>query len=212
MLAPFLGALLIGLAIGIVIAIFYFLNLQNTLKQCAPQNQQMAPGMVWLGLIPFFNYYWNFRIASAMADSLAAEYRMRGLNPSEERPGYQLGMAYAILTCCGVLQWIGIPILPQLAGLAGFVCWIVYWVRMSKYKNELMQHQFQFGMGNPNMNQFPNQFPGQPQPYQGQANPYMNQQQNPNQQNPYMNQQGPPTSPPPPQNPWSPPNNPNPPQ
>ena len=190
MLGAVLIGAMIGLAIGLVLTIFYFLNLQNALKQCAPHNRQITPGQVWLGLIPFFNYFWNFRIATALADSLAAEYRMRGMIPGEERPGYQVGMAYAILTCCGVLQWVGVPVLPQLAALAGFICWIVYWVRIARYKRELEQHTFQFGMGNPNTYQFPNQFPGQPQHNQG-PNPYMNQPPNPNQ-------------PPSPNQPWNP--------
>jgi hypothetical protein len=191
MFAGMLVAVLIGAAIGIVIAVFYYLTLQNTLKQCAPQNQQIPPAQVWLGFIPIFNYYWHFKIAQAMSDSLAAEYRMRGMQPSEERPGYQVGMAYAILNCVGLLSWVGVPVIPQLAGLAGFICWIVYWVRMARYKRELEQHQFQFGMGNPNVYQFPNQFPGQQQQYNQGQNPYINQQQFPNQ---------------PPQNPGPPPN------
>lgn len=170
MLATLVIIVVIAAAIGLTIAIFYFLNLQNTLKQCAPQNRKMEPAMVWLALIPLFNYYWHFRIAADIADSLAAEYRMRGLPLTEERPGYNVGMAYAILSCCGILSWVGVPVLPQLAGLAAFICWIIYWVRMAGYKRELSQHQFQFGQQNPNVYQFPNQFPNQPapptQPYQ----------------------------------------------
>lgn len=183
-LAAFLIGLLIGLAIATVIAIFFLLTMQNALKQCAPHNQRMQPSQVWLGLIPIFSYFWMFKIIAGVADSLAAEYRQRGIPLTEERPGYQVGNSYAILTLCGLVQYTGIPVIGQLCGLAGFICWIVYWVRIAKYKRTLVEHQFQFGQGNPNLYQFPNQFPGQPNHY-GQQNPYMNQQQ----QNPYMNQQ-----------------------
>jgi hypothetical protein len=185
----------VGLAIGLTILILYLLNLQNALKQVAPQNRTMEPGMVWLAIIPFFNYYWNFRIARDISNSLAAEYRMRGLPLTEERPGYQIGMAYAILTCCGILSWFGIPVLPELCGLAGFICWIIYWVRIAKYKNELKLNA-PFAIGNPNPYPFPNQFPGQPP-------------QPANYQQP-SNYQQPPNFPPPPpdQNPFNNPNQP----
>lgn len=176
-LGVFLIALFIGLAIGITIMVFYLLNLQNALKQCAPQNRTMEPNMVWMCFIPLFNYYWNFRIASDISNSLAAEYRARGLQLSEERPGYQVGMAYAILNCCGILSWVGVPVIPQLCGLAGFVCWIIYWVRIAKFKNELKQNT-QFAFGNPNPYPFPNQFPGQPNQPNHPQQPY-----NPNQPN-----------------------------
>jgi hypothetical protein len=201
MIAVVILAVIIGLGIGLTIFIFYLLNLQNALKQCSVQNQKMLPGQVWLALIPFFNYYWNFRIATALADSLSAEFKMRGLHLNEERPGYQVGTAYAILTCCGVLSWFGVPIFPQLAGLAGFVCWIVYWVRIHGYKKQLMVHQ-PFAFGNPNPYPFPNQFPNQQQhnpqgqynQQQGQYNPQQGQ-YNPNPTpNPYSNQ--PPNQPP----------------
>lgn len=208
---------LIVLAIATLINVFFFMNLQNTLKQCAPHNQRMRPGQVWLGLIPFFNYYWNFKVVAAVADSLASEYQQRNLQRTEERPGYQVGMAYCVLYCCALIQYTGIPALGQLAGLAGFICWIVYWVRTARFKRELEAHQFQFGQGNPNIYSFPHQFPGQPQqqPFRNEYNSQANMQQYSNQppyhgeNNPYMSQQN---QNPPPQNPWANPSNPNPPQ
>lgn len=178
--------LVIGALIGITLFVLYLLNLQNALKQCAPHNRKMEPAMVWLCFIPFFNYYWNFRIATDISASLANEYRARGLLLPEERPGYQVGMAYAILTCVGILSWVNVPVIPGLAGLAGFICWIIYWVRIAKYKNELKQNT-QFAFGNPNPYPFPNQFPGQPQQpnFPQQPNPYNNPNQfnNPDQPN-----------------------------
>lgn len=188
MLAAVIIGVLIGALIGLTIAIFYFLNLQNALKQCAPQNQRMAPGLVWLSLIPFFNLFWNFKVVSAVADSLAAELQMRGLPRNEERPGYQVGMAHCILSICAYIQYLGIPVIGQLCGLAGFICWIVYWVKIAGYKKKLMEHQ-QFAFGNPNPYPFPNapvnpnQYSNQPQsPYSNQPpSPYSPQQPNQNQ-------------------------------
>lgn len=170
LIAFFIG-LAIGLAITAFISIFFLLTIQNALKQCAVQNQKMRPGQVWLGLIPLFSYYWIFRIVIDVSESLQAEYNMRNLPRNEEQPGYQIGMAYAGLTVASLLR-IVIPIIGQLAGLGAFICWIIYWVRISKYKKELEAHQyqFQFGANNPNPYPFPNQFPGQP-PQQNQNYP-----------------------------------------
>lgn len=148
---------LFAFGIVLIIGIFFLLTLQNTLKQCAPNNQFMPPGQVWLSLIPLFSYYWNFKVITAVADSLAAEFHTRGMQRENQRPGYQVGMAYCVLGVCSLLQYSGIPVIGQLCGLAGLICWITYWVKIAGYKRLLEQHSFQLGQGNPNVNHFPNQ-------------------------------------------------------
>jgi len=125
-------AVLIGLAIGLTILILYLLTLQNTLKEVSPENQKMPPAQVWLALIPLFGLVWMFIIVTKMADSLQAEFAKRNMQNEEARPGYSLGLTYCILNCCGIIPFIG-----ALASLGGFVCWIIYWVKMSGYKKKL---------------------------------------------------------------------------
>lgn len=67
-----------------------------------------------------------------IAHSLKSEFTERNISIKEDRPGAQIGVAYCILNLCGV-----IPVLAGLASLAGLVCWIVYWVKISNYKNQL---------------------------------------------------------------------------
>ena len=131
-IAVIIIAVLIGLAIGITIMIFYLLTLQNTLKEVSPENQQMPPGQVWLALIPLFGIVWMFIVVNKIADSLRAEFAKRNVQVEEARPGYGIGLTYCILNCCGI-----IPLLGPLAGLGGFVCWIIYWVKISNYKRKL---------------------------------------------------------------------------
>lgn len=161
MVIVFLVALLIGLVIGLVIFIFYALTLSGALKQCSPQNQRMSPGQVWLLIIPVFGQIWHFFVVSRIAESLAAEFKSRHLPVEEEKPGYNVGIAYCILSVSSYIQYLGIPVVGQLASLAGFVCWIIYWVRINRYKKRLEEHRFQFGQGNPYP--FPPQFPGSSQ-------------------------------------------------
>ncbi|CAN5857546.1 hypothetical protein BH11BAC7_BH11BAC7_07510 [soil metagenome] len=176
------------LVLGVfVLNIFYLINLQNTLEQVSPENRKMSPGQVWLALIPLFSLVWNFLMIGYIADSLRDEFRKRNIPSDEERPGYQLGLWVCILPLTG---WI--PILGAFASIGGLVCWIMYWIKMSRYKNILLQtpsyqqfqqHPYQ-NPQNPYQNP-PNPFQEQ-NPYQNPANPF------PQQQNPYQNPNTPP--------------------
>ena len=124
----------IGAAIGITIEVFYLLTLQNTLKECSPENRKMPPVNVWLNFIPLFNIVWPFIMVNRIADSLKAEFAKRGITGEEDRPGFSIGLTYCILMCCGA-----IPILNFLALPGALVCWIIYWVKIAGYKTKLKE-------------------------------------------------------------------------
>ena len=129
---------LIACAIGIGVQVLYLLTLQNTLKQVSPENRKMPPANVWLNLIPLFNFGWQFVIVNRVADSLKAEFDKRGIVSEEPRPGYGVGLAYCICSCCGI-----IPVLGVFASIGGMVCWIIYWVKISGFKTKLQQTKLQ---------------------------------------------------------------------
>lgn len=124
--------IIIASAIFLTPVILYLLTLQNTLKKVKKKNRTIEPGQVWLNLIPLFNIVWQFIMINRIADSLKAEFSERNISIKEDRPGAQIGVAYCILNLCGF-----IPMLGGLASIAGLVCWIVYWVKISNYKNQL---------------------------------------------------------------------------
>jgi len=126
--------IIIAVVVSIIPAIFYLITLQNTLKRVKKKNRKIEPGQVWLNLIPFFNIVWQFIMINRIADSLKAEFADRNISVKEDRPGAQIGVAYCVLNLCGA-----IPVLGGLASLAGLVCWIVYWVKISNYKNQLSE-------------------------------------------------------------------------
>jgi hypothetical protein len=113
-------------------AIFYLLTLQNTFQLIKNENRKMQPGQVWLSLIPLFGIVWQFIIVNNLADSLRLEFSQRNISVGEERPGIGIGLAYCILICCSIIPFLGV-----LTGLAGFICWIIYWVKISNYKATL---------------------------------------------------------------------------
>jgi hypothetical protein len=124
------GALIV-IGIMLVPFIFYCLTLQKALNRCSPENRAMNPGMVWLMFIPLFNIVWHFFIVVNMAKSLGAEFQKRGM-AEEPKPGQNIGMVMCILCCCGV-----VPVLGILASLAGFVCWILYWVKIAGFSSKI---------------------------------------------------------------------------
>lgn len=87
---------LIVIGIGLLIAILYLLNLQNTLKAAAPEHRKMSPANVWLLLIPLFSTYYMFVVAKKIAETIQAEYASKGQNPGSLKPSYNVGMAMAI--------------------------------------------------------------------------------------------------------------------
>jgi hypothetical protein len=125
---------LLGICLSFIPMIFYLLTLQNTIYEVKDENRKMRPGQVWLTLIPLFGLVWQFVIVNNLADSLKTEFNLRNINVGEDRPGVGIGLAYCILSCCSI-----IPILGIVMGLAGFVCWIIYWVRVNDFKTKLIQ-------------------------------------------------------------------------
>lgn len=125
-------ALIIIYGITLIALVFYLLALQKALKKCAPASRAMEPAKVWLILIPFFGLVWQFIVVMNIGKSLANEFRRLGIASPEPAPGQQIGLASCVCNCC-----IFIPLLGGLAGLAGLVLWIVYWVRVTNYSRLL---------------------------------------------------------------------------
>jgi hypothetical protein len=136
--------MLLLLLFWLIPMIFFLITQQNTLKVIQPQNRAMAPGEVWLQLIPFFNFIWQFVVVIRISNSIRNEFQFRADNSllglphpglvseMNKRPTYDIGMAYCILTVCTI-----IPVLGSFAAIAGLVCWITYWVQLSNYKNKI---------------------------------------------------------------------------
>lgn len=123
---------LFGLLIGLIVAIFFLLTLSRTLESVSPANREMEPGMVWLNLIPLFNLVWMFITVIKLGDSVAKEAAERSLDLADG--GKALGIAFAALSVASI-----IPVLGMLAALASLVVFIIYWVKVAGYKNELKQ-------------------------------------------------------------------------
>ncbi len=124
---------------GLITAyVFYLLTLQRTLQQVSPQNQQVPPSNVWLMFIPIFNLIYPFILYPKISDSLMEEFAERKMDTSGDF-GRNLGLGIAILGVGEVvMRYLGpLAALASLAALAHLVIWIVYWVKMSQFRDQL---------------------------------------------------------------------------
>ncbi len=128
--------LFIIIGIALLIKILYILNLYKTMEEISPQNRKMESGLVWLYLIPLFGLVWHFIIVNKIADSLKDEFAERGVMIEEEKPGYNVGLACSILFACSI-----IPLLGGLASIGALITWIIYWVKIAGYKNQLKRSE-----------------------------------------------------------------------
>ena len=123
--------LIVAIILGIFIIpyVFYIQTLQKTLQEIKPENKTISEGSLWLLLIPIFNLIWHFIVVNKMSTSLANETKSRNINFGEIQPGQSTGIAMCILN-----------LIPYL-NVIGFILWIIYWVKISNYKNMLINNR-----------------------------------------------------------------------
>jgi hypothetical protein len=118
-------------AVFVIPVIFYLLTLQKALALCSPDSRTVAPGLVWLLLIPLFNLIWNFIVVVAISKSLHNEFLNRKMNESPT-PGQGVGLAMCILSVVSAIPYLRAPV-----GVAMLICWIIYWVKIAGYSTKL---------------------------------------------------------------------------
>jgi hypothetical protein len=123
----------IGIAIGILILVLYLKNLQDLLKECDPSNLQMPPVNVWLMCIPLFSLVYGFIMYPKISESVKREFESREAPQS----GDYLKTLGIIMPILSVVGYIPVDMLKGLTGIAGFVIFIIYWVKAAELKNKL---------------------------------------------------------------------------
>ena len=87
----------------LISCIFYFINLQQALTLCDKKNRNLDPGLVWLSLIPFFNWVCNWIILFRVKKSLMNEFNSRGLEIKIVRDAFVVGLTEMILFTSNVI-------------------------------------------------------------------------------------------------------------
>jgi hypothetical protein len=172
-MTPYAAGYLFGqivMFLAFLTPVFLFFRAQQmVLTLIRPENRRMHPGLVWLQLIPLFNYVWVFFVVRRIADSLAKQYAAlqsdsilgivdeQAIKDFGKRPTYRIGLAYCILIACIPLLIIFTNLFADptqtksdvfyglfgltvgLLALGALICWIVYWVQLAGYKNKLKE-------------------------------------------------------------------------
>ena len=125
----FLGALVL---LALLPQIFFLLTLHKALGRCRRQYRTQEPGMVWLALVPFVNLAWIFINVVRVAESLEGEFRARRWHSRNEDYGYGIGIAYCCLALASIIPYCG-----AVFGIAAFVCWIMYWVKVANLSGQI---------------------------------------------------------------------------
>ena len=112
--------------------ILFLVHLYKLLSKCKQENRDMEPGLVWLNLIPVFNYGWIFYSLIKIRDALKKEYSARNLATDDREFSFSIGLAYCITQACSIIPFLGL-----FSALASLVLWIIYWVKTNNYSKQL---------------------------------------------------------------------------
>jgi hypothetical protein len=151
---------LLGL-LGLGLMIWFLINLQSAMNAVSRNNRSMDGGLVWLNLIPIFNFIWPFIFNSNLKSSYKKEFRALRID-EEVRLG--AGIVYPILQLIMIVLPIVISTLYAarggyddlrgledllllinaiyvLFGLGTFISMMVFWSQANTHKYLLKQHQ-----------------------------------------------------------------------
>ena len=132
------GMVLILVLVGLAIAIVICLLLYTAQKRVPMEHRRIEPGLVWLLLIPIFNYVWNFFVFLKIPESYQSYFRAQGRTDVGDC-GRSLGQWYAI---CAAVGFAGgfIPVVNCFAGLIGLaslVLLIIFLIKITGLKNQI---------------------------------------------------------------------------
>lgn len=126
-----LGILFFTVVIMVAISILICLLIYLPYKEVPAEHQKMAPGLVFLLLIPFFNIIWNFIVFMRIPESFQSYFAAQGRTDVGDC-GRQIGLWYAI---CGVAAIV--PCVNYVAGPAALVLFIIFLVKIWGLKGQI---------------------------------------------------------------------------
>ncbi len=103
--AGMLGVVLCIAVVMIIVVyapyIFMLVKAMQALQAVRPRNRSMAPGLVWLGLIPCAPLIMNFVIVLKCSESLDTEFDDRGMKSRGDH-GKQVGLIFAVIVLVNI--------------------------------------------------------------------------------------------------------------
>ena len=130
-IAMIFAILLFTIVISFAISILICLLIYLPYKDVPAEHQKMAPGLVFLLLIPFFNIIWNFIVFLRIPESFQSYFASQGRTDVGDC-GRQIGLWYAI---CGVAAFV--PCVNYVAAPAALVLFIIFLVKIWGLKGQI---------------------------------------------------------------------------
>ncbi len=127
---------LLFLLVFLVPYIFFLLTLYRTTEQISVENRRLPPAQVWLLLIPLFNLIWMFVVINKLANSIRQECDRLNISYSQPTPTKDIGNIFALLAIASLM-----PIIGFFFGLGAFICWIIYWTQVARYRRLFIENK-----------------------------------------------------------------------
>lgn len=140
-----LAVVLIARIILLVLFVFFLLNLQRTLEAVSFHNRQIAPGLVWLNLIPVFNLVWPFILNVKISRSIRRELEERQGPSDYDNYAFISGLVYPVFIVIGAtMEWVWNPFpynsgSSKIIGLLTLIAIVFYWYQTAAYKRQIRE-------------------------------------------------------------------------
>jgi hypothetical protein len=137
---------LIGYSIRTLILFLFLLTPRAVLTQVQEKNRTLRPNLVWLNLIPVFDFAWIPITLWQIKRSVRAERVSRGQEDRLNTSTFVVGLiSWGVYLGSNVISLVFIndstpPVDIRYLGLVMLCAWIVYWVKCSRLKNDLLAY------------------------------------------------------------------------
>jgi hypothetical protein len=127
---------LLFLLLFLIPYVFFLFTLYRTAEQISVENRRIVPAQVWLLLIPLFNLIWMFVVINKLAASIKQECDRLNIAYNQQTPTKDIGNVYALLAIASLM-----PVIGLFFGLAAFICWIIYWTQVARYRKLFIENK-----------------------------------------------------------------------
>jgi F0F1-type ATP synthase membrane subunit c/vacuolar-type H+-ATPase subunit K len=177
------AGLLIFLAV-IGVAIWFNINMMSAMNAISQQNRRMDGGLVWLNIIPIFNFVWPFIFNNALSTSFKSEFQEKNISKNVNLVS---GIIYPIASILIVLfpyivagilyssndYYYYTPSYYSISGevgviylciiIVGLVMQIIFWTNVNELKRALVSNDLRtIYSNNPRQMSVPNNTPQNP--------------------------------------------------
>lgn len=101
--------------VSLAIIIWGLIILMNSMSAIPEKHRRMAPGLVWLNIIPCFSLVWSWFLAIWISDSLRAAFKEASIEgvPDGRVKGVVYAISLPVFIVLSFCSGLFVPLLPQ---------------------------------------------------------------------------------------------------